>query len=132
MLVQFAVLTPNADASSRAAAHIVTSKAASTSAANASSPASLPEAIQFDGRCWTHAHSVATGRRVVVRCATTLAAAPSDVRLGAAAQLCAAGHLSAGGKLVYYTSEVNSPSRRHQRALLRSFLRWPSPYSRLD
>lgn len=36
----------------------------------------------------------------------------------------AAGHLSDGGRLVYYTNEVDSLSRRHQRALLRSFSRF--------
>ncbi|HEV2344120.1 MAG TPA: hypothetical protein VGS97_08510 [Actinocrinis sp.] len=36
----------------------------------------------------------------------------------------AAGHLSDRGRLVYYTNEVDSLSRRHQRALLRSFSRF--------
>jgi guanidinoacetate N-methyltransferase len=36
----------------------------------------------------------------------------------------AAGHLSKNGRLVYYTNEVDSLSRRHQRALLRSFPRF--------
>ena len=36
----------------------------------------------------------------------------------------ASGHLAEGGRMVYYTNEVDSLSRRHQRALLRSFARF--------
>jgi guanidinoacetate N-methyltransferase len=47
-----------------------------------------------------------------------------DATVGAEVFPIAAGHLSDGGRLVYYTNEVDSLSRRHQRALLRCFPRF--------